>query len=156
MPPKRYPKTLNPRKVSTVVEYSKAEIEAYFAKDTFATHNGCRIVDAAMGAAVCEMELQPFHRNAMGNVMGGAIFTLADFTLAVACSQKATLATVSVMSSIEYLDLVKGTRLIGKAHADRTGRSMGFYTIDVFDDAGTHVARMTSTIKHLGPRPSDA
>ena len=36
------------------------------------------------GHSVCEMPIEDIHRNAMGNIMGGAIFTLADFALAIA------------------------------------------------------------------------
>ena len=63
------------------------EIEAVFANDRFATEAaGCRVVSGERGRAVCAMELADVHRNAMGNVMGGAIFTLADFALAVCCN----------------------------------------------------------------------
>ena len=131
---------------------SHAEIEAYFNKDTFATEAaGCRIVDAAPGSAVCEMELKPVHYNAMQNVMGGAIFTLADFALAVACNIGEH-PTVSVTSTIEYLSTSKGTKLIAKAHVDRSGRTLGFYTVDVFDDAGVHIARVMSTCKRFPPK----
>ena len=52
------------------------EIEAVFANDRFATEAaGCRVVSGERGRAVCSMELADVHRNAMGNVMGGAIFT---------------------------------------------------------------------------------
>ncbi len=43
----------------------------------------------------------------------------------------------------------KGSRLIAVARPDRNGRRLGFYTVDVFDDLGTHCARMTATVMHL-------
>ena len=36
------------------------------------------------GYAKCSLEIQPHHLNAANTVMGGAIFTLADFAFAVA------------------------------------------------------------------------
>ena len=61
------------------------EVASYFANDQFATRAaGCTVVEARRGHAVCEMKLAEIHRNATGNVMGGAIFTLADFALAIA------------------------------------------------------------------------
>ena len=78
------------------------EIEAVFANDRFATEAaGCRVVSGERGRAVCSMELADVHRNAMGNVMGGAIFTLADFALAICCNIGEE-PTVSVDSSISF------------------------------------------------------
>ena len=61
------------------------QLEAEFNNDKFATHAAhCKIIEGNKGHSVCEMPIEDIHRNAMGNVMGGAIFTLADFALAVA------------------------------------------------------------------------
>ena len=61
------------------------EIQEAFSGDRFATNRAeIRIVSAQDGAAVCEMPITTEHLNARGTVMGGAIFTLADFTAAVA------------------------------------------------------------------------
>lgn len=124
---------------------TRDEIEAVFANDRFATQAaGCRVVEGAKGHAVCEMELSPIHRNAMGNVMGGAIFTLADFALAIACNIGES-PTVSVDSNISFFAATKGTRLIATAEADRSGRRLGFYTVTVSDDLGKTIAKMTAT-----------
>ena len=84
----------------------------------------------------------------MGGVMGGAIFTLADYALAIACNMGEN-PTVSVSNTIEYLARAKGTQLIATCDADKSGRSVGFYTIDVTDELGTKVARMTATCFRL-------
>lgn len=116
-----------------------------FANDRFATEAcGCRILEAARGHAVCEFQITPGHLNAQGNVMGGAIFTLADFALAIACNLGED-PTVSVSNSIEFMSGAKGTRLIATASCDKSGRSLGFYTVQVTDDLGTPVAVMTAT-----------
>ena len=81
--------------------------------------------------------------------MGGAIFTLADFALAVACNVGEE-PTVAVTNTIQYYSQPKGSRLVATAEADRSGRSLGFYTIDVTDELGTKVARMTSTCFRRG------
>ncbi len=123
------------------------QVRAYFADDKFATQAaGCRIAEAARGRAVCTMELAPVHYNAAGGVMGGALFTLADFALAVACNVDEP-PTVSVSNTIEFLSSAKGTRLTATATCDKSGRSLGFYTVDVTDDTGRHIARMTATCK---------
>lgn len=121
------------------------EVRALFANDHYATEAcGCRVVEAARGHAVCEFDIQDIHRNAQGGVMGGAIFTLADFALAIA-RNIGEQPTVSVSNSIEFMSGAKGGRLIATCDADKSGRSLGFYTIDVRDELGTPVARMTAT-----------
>ena len=121
------------------------EVQAYFANDKFATQAaGCTITEAQQGHAVCEMPLQNVHRNAQGGVMGGAIFTLADFCLAVACNVGEQ-PTVSVSNTIEFLSGAKGSKLIAECNADKSGRKLGFYTVDVTDDTGRKIARMTAT-----------
>lgn len=124
---------------------TREEIEAVFAADRFATQAaGCRVVEGARGRAVAEMELADVHRNAMGNVMGGAIFTLADFALAVCCNVGEA-PTVSVDSSVSFFRATKGAKLTAVATCDKPGRHLGFYTVAVTDDLGKDIARMTAT-----------
>ncbi len=124
---------------------SREELDAVFQNDRFATQAaGCRIVSGERGRAVCEMELADVHRNAMGNVMGGAIFTLADFALAIACNIGEE-PTVSVDSSISFLRSTKGAKLTATAVCDKPGRHLGFYTVLVEDDLGKAIAKMTAT-----------
>ena len=121
------------------------QIRDFFAHDLFAYEAcGCRIVEASQGHAVTAFDITPTHRNAMGTVMGGAIFTLADYALAVACNVGEK-PTVSVSNTIEFLSGARGNRLIATCDVDKSGRSLGFYTVDIRDELGTQVARMTAT-----------
>ena len=121
------------------------EIEAVFANDRFATEAaGCRVVSGEHGRAVCSMELADVHRNAMGNVMGGAIFTLADFALAICCNIGEE-PTVSVDSSISFFRATQGAALTATAVCDKPGRHLGFYTVTVEDDLGKQIAKLTAT-----------
>ena len=121
------------------------QIRRFFAEDKFATQAaGCTIVEGSKGHAVCEMPLERVHCNAQGGVMGGAIFTLADYWLAVACNINEQ-PTVSVSNTIEFLNGAKGTKLIARCDVDKSGRKLGFYTVDVEDDTGRKIARMTAT-----------
>ena len=90
------------------------------------------------------MPLDRIHYNAQGGVMGGAIFTLADFCLAIACNVNEQ-PTVSVSNTIEFLSATKGDKLIAECNVDKSGRKLGFYTVDVSDNTGRKVARMTAT-----------
>ena len=118
------------------------EARAYFAQDRFATENGAVIEEIGEDYAVCSMELTSRHRNALGNVMGGALFTLADFAFAVATNIGGR-PTVSATSQITFLRAAKGDRLTAKAEKVRSGRSSVYYEMTVWDELGNVVARMT-------------
>lgn len=132
------------------------QVQRIFSNDRFATEaTGCRIVEAGPGHAVCELDVCERHLNEKGGVMGGAIFTLADFACAVA-SNIGEEPTVSVAFSIQYLSAVKGKRLIATADAQKNGRTLGFYDCMVRDDLGRDIAHITGTCMHTAPRPAEA
>ncbi len=122
------------------------EMEAFFNGDQFVTKAaGCRIVEGWKGHGVAEMDLAEIHKNAQGNIMGGAIFTLADFALAIA-SNIGTGPAVNAMSTIMYLSATRGTKLIATADCEKAGRRLGFYTVTVTDDTGKLIAKMDVTV----------
>lgn len=118
------------------------KVSERFQDDHFATHVGCRIEKVEDGYAVCSMKLDETHLNAAGTVMGGAIFTIADFTFAVAANWNRPL-TVSQSSSISFLGVAKGTRLLAEARLVKDGRKIAYYSVDVIDDCGNIVAIAT-------------
>ncbi|MDR0458864.1 MAG: PaaI family thioesterase [Coriobacteriales bacterium] len=121
------------------------QVRAHFALDRFATEACMAVItEAERGHAICEMTVDEIHLNAMGNVMGGAIFTLADYALAVACNVGEA-PTVAISNSISFINTIKGQRLIAECQVDKSGRSIGFYTTTVTDELGTLVAIMTAT-----------
>ena len=122
------------------------EMEAFFNGDQFVTKAaGCRIVEGWKGHGVAEMELANIHKNAQGNIMGGAIFTLADFALALA-SNIGGGPVVNAMSTIMYLSATRGTKLIATADCEKAGRRLGFYAVRVTDDTGKLIAKMDVTV----------
>ena len=135
---------------------SLEQVQQIFSNDRFATETtGCRVVEAGPGHAVCELDVCGRHLNEKGGVMGGAIFTLADFACAVA-SNIGEEPTVSVAFSIQYLSAVKGKRLIATADARKNGRMLGFYDCVVRDDLGRDIAHVAGTCMHTAPRPTEA
>jgi len=115
-----------------------------FSHDRYAVGlTGCFVEEAAYGHAVCSLELADKHFNMHDRVMGGAIFTLADFTLAIACNIGEQ-PTVAVSNTIDYLNSSKGQRLVATADVVKSGRYIGFYSIEVRDDLGVHVASMSA------------
>lgn len=127
--------------------YCRKEIEKareLFKKDVYATKQTGICIDAVdVGYAKCSMPITPNHMNAGGMVMGGAIFTLADFALGVAANCERSLS-VTLSAQIYFLASSKGTTLYAEARAIRQGGKVGVYEIDVYDDLGVKIARATS------------
>ena len=125
------------------------EAREYFAGDIYAMESGITL-DALEGStATCSMTLTKRHRNANGGVMGGAIFTLADFAGAVA-GNNIHRPTVAQQVSCNFLSGSRGSRLIATARCRKDGKTTCVINIDVVDDLGTKVARMTATCFRRG------
>lgn len=128
---------------------SLQEAKEYFQKDRFAmVTSGIEIEAVDDGYAKCSMKLDERHCNAVGHVMGGAIFTLADFVFAVATNTKEQV-TVTTVSQISYLSAPKGDVLYGESRILKNGKRTCFYEISITDNAGTAVAVVSSSGTHL-------
>ncbi len=118
------------------------EAREYFSRDRFATENGISLDELDDSHALCSLEVSDRHRNAYGGVMGGAIFTLADFAFA-AITNGCDDVTVAQQVSINYLSAPKGGRLTARAEYRKDGRSSCVVNVDVKDDSGRDIAQFT-------------
>jgi acyl-CoA thioesterase len=100
-------------------------------------------------SAVCSLIITDSHRNAMGAVMGGVYFMLADFAFAVAANNE-KMGCVSLKSDISFLSSAKGEKLIAEAVCVKDGKSTACYRVDVTDELGILVATVTVTGYHIG------
>lgn len=116
----------------------------YFREDKFATLNGMTLDEVDDDHSVCSLTLSERHRNAFGGVMGGAIFTLADFAFATLTNDCEN-TTVAQQVSINYLSAPKGERLIATAVFKKNGRSSCVVNIDVVDETGREIAQFVGT-----------
>ena len=126
------------------------EARDFFSRDRFATDNGMTLDERDDVHAVCSLVLSDRHRNAHGGVMGGAIFTLADFAFA-ALTNDGDRLTVAQQVSISYLSAPKGGRLVATARYRKDGRSSCVVNVDVADDAGRDIAQFVGTGFKLKP-----
>lgn len=118
------------------------EIKKIFEKDVFATKQAdCCILEAEKCHSKIAMKIGDNHLNANGFVMGGAIYTLADFAFAVASNTHNKL-TVTTCGSIDYLSAVS-TDLIAEARVIKDGRTSVLYQVDIFDTANKLIAVAT-------------
>jgi acyl-CoA thioesterase len=122
-------------------------VRRFFAADRYAAFTGAVITSVTDDEVVCELTLGELHRNAAGNVQGGAIFTLADLCFAVHCNLgilrgEDVGVTVGQSCSISYLKATRGTRLIARSRKLSGGRTMSVFEMAVSDDLGNPVAEM--------------
>ena len=125
------------------------EVRKIFEGDRFATENGAVIEAVGDRCATCSLTITDSHRNAMGAVMGGTYFMLADFAFAVAANWE-KMGCVSLRSDISFLGAAKGTRLIAKAVCVKDGRTTACYRVDMTDELGNLTATATVTGYHVG------
>src|SRR5260221_5685869 len=108
---------------------------------------GLRIVEAAPGRAVFEMEAGPQHANPMGTLHGGILCDIADAAMGIAYAstleEGETFTTLEL--KINFLKPVWKARLRAEAHVVKRGRTVGLVECDVLDETGSLVARASST-----------
>ena len=125
------------------------EVRKIFEGDRFATENGAVIEELGHHSATCSLRLTQSHRNAMGAVMGGTYFMLADFAFAVAANWE-RMGCVSLRADISFLGAARGEKLVAKAVCVKDGKSTACYRVDVSDDLGNLAATVTVTGYHVG------
>ena len=121
----------------------------YFKNDKFATDNGMIIDEVSDEYAVCSLVLGPGHKNANGGIMGGVIFTLADFAFAVASNFEKENLTVSLVGQATFLNMSKGNILYAEAKLIKDGRTNCFYDVRITDDLGKDIAVVSFTGAHV-------
>ena len=124
-----------------------------FSGDRFATElAGVAIQSVGSHEAVCTMTVDARHCNARSVAMGGALFTLADFTAAVAANTDhltdgTDLQWVSLDANAHFLaPAQQGERLEATATAVRHGRAVALYRVDIKKDSGKLVATVEFTM----------
>lgn len=129
----------------------RLKAEETFRNDLYATRaTGVAIDDVSEHAAQCSLMLTDLHRNAMGNVMGGVMFTLADLAFAAAANSECLtndepLQWVSLTSNIHFLSSPKGEKLTAKAVCQKQGRTTCLYEIEITDSLDRKVAVIETT-----------
>lgn len=126
------------------------EARIMFSKDLYATKlSGIKIDEIGKDYAKCSMILTENHKNAYGGVMGGAIYTLADFAFAVASNYDKEQASVSLSSQASFMSATKGSILFAEAKLLKDGKRNNFFEVTVTDDLDKHVAIVHFTGAHV-------
>lgn len=122
----------------------------FFSNDRYATvQTAIEILEVDDRYAKCALRINDNHKNALGNVMGGVSFTLADFVFAVATNFEAPYPTVTASSHISYLGAPKGDTLIGESKLIKDGQRVCVYQVSINDNLGNAVALVCINGVHL-------
>lgn len=113
-------------------------------QDRFAEYVGINLTEVTHGYASANLELKPHHFNGAGNVQGGVIFTLADFTFAAACNAHDIL-TSAINVSISFMRAPKGNQIRAVASEVSSTNRLCVYNVDIFDADGTIVSKFVGT-----------
>lgn len=115
-----------------------------FEKDQFAKKAGVRIISVKTGYAECKMMVTQDHLNGIGILMGGALFTLADFTFSLAANSHGTIA-VTLNASISYLQkCVQGEVRAVATERFRSAKT-GLYQVVLKDESDNLIAEVSGT-----------
>lgn len=115
------------------------KIRDFFGHDRYAADTGAYIEEVGENYAKVSLVLDERHKNAVGGVMGGVYFTLADFAFAVASNWQNP-GTVSITSDISFIGVPKSGKVIAETELIKDGRSTCCYNVKVTDDLGTPLA----------------
>ena len=115
------------------------KIKEFFKGDKLAQYLGIELIDVSKGNAVSKMVIENEHLNGINTVHGGAIFTLADFTFAVAANSHGTV-TVAINASISFMKAVTSGTLTAVAREVSLNPRIASYTVDICDDQGELIA----------------
>lgn len=127
-----------------------------FRDDIFASKlTGITIDHVDESSTRCSLEVNPQHRNAKGAVMGGVLFTFADFAFAIAANtpdllmnidnDNVPLSWVSSSANINFLSATKGDRLIATTQIIKRGVRQTVIQTTISDNLGNTVALVIST-----------
>jgi acyl-CoA thioesterase len=111
------------------------KIRKLFENDRFAAYAGIEVIDISPGMAKTRMNVEDKHLNSIGTVHGGALFTLADFTFALAANSYG-MVTVAINANISYLKAVKTGTLIAEAQELSKSNRISNYTVKIEEEEG--------------------
>lgn len=124
--------------------------QEFFKNDLFAEGTGVELLEVKEGYSKARLTITEKHLNAGHRTQGGAIFTLADLALAAAANSHGTLA-FSLSSTITFLrSSGSGDTLYAEARERYTGRTTGYYQIDITNQRGDLIATFESSVFRKG------
>ena len=114
-------------------------VQEIFRGDRFATEMGTVIDDIGDHYAKVSLVINEHHKNAMGGVMGGVYFTLADFAFAVASNWQQP-GVVGLNCDASFIGVPKTERIVAEARLVKDGRTICCYNVEIKDEKDNPIA----------------
>ncbi|MCC7573946.1 MAG: PaaI family thioesterase [Candidatus Methanofastidiosum sp.] len=114
-------------------------INEFSENDKFAKQIGIELVEVSKGCAKAKMKISDLHLNSVNTVHGGAIFTLADFTFAIAANTHGNIA-VALNVNISFLKAVSKGTLFAEAEEVSINSKIATYNIRVLNEHNELIA----------------
>ena len=115
------------------------KVREIFINDRFATEMGAVIDDVGDHYAKVSLVINEHHKNAVGGVMGGVYFTLADFAFAVASNWQQS-GVVGLNCDASFIGVPKTERIIAEARLIKDGRTICCYNVEIKDEMDNPIA----------------
>ncbi len=115
------------------------KLKEFFKNDTLAQTMGIEIVQASFEKTVCKMEVSDNFLNAKGGVHGGTIYSLADYTFAIASNLGGKLS-VTLDAQVTYFRPAKDRTLLATANLISSTKHTCNYNISVTDGENRLIA----------------
>ncbi len=112
----------------------------FFKKDRYAALSDIKLTEVKPGYAKAILKITEKHLNAGDVAQGGALFTLADLTMAAAANANGRLA-FSIQSDIRFLQSAcPGDILYAEANEVLLHKTVCHYHVDIKKDTGELIA----------------
>jgi acyl-CoA thioesterase len=126
-------------------------LRSFIGKDRFAAFVGIELLTVGEGRATARLNLRDHHKNGLGIVHGGAVFTLADLVFAAAVNSRGR-AAVAIHCTISYLKAALGDMLFAEAREISCGPKIAVYHIQVTEASG----ELLSTFEGMAYRKKES
>ena len=112
------------------------EIPAGLTQSAFSELIGCRLQRLEEGVAEAALTLEPQLRNRAGKLHGGAIFSLVDITMGLACSSSHGFdqQSATIECKISYIRAVSDGDVLCTSRVIHAGRRTLVVEADVYQD----------------------
>lgn len=132
------------------MDYKKLLFERNKSNNDFGTDLGVKILEIGEGYAYGEFPIKKEHKNLIGTIHAGVLFTFADVVAGSATMAYGSYAT-TINSVINYLNPapVDTKKLIGKSRVVRNGRTIMVVDVEITDENETLIATSTFTLYRI-------
>ena len=118
----------------------------------FILHNGITVAEVDEQHCRLEVSVRPEGCNIFGFVHGGLIYTMADTAAGALARYRHRGTNVTINASINYLSGPKEAKTLHACSRElRSGRSIGVYEVEVFDERQRLLATATVTMRLFPP-----